>query len=520
MALAVPVVVCLAADPGAVQLYRDAQRAERTGDNVRAYLLYAQAAAKDPTNLIYWSRAQALRPLSALEQSGKPAETKHLNIDPAVVGSISDLDIQEAKRHPLPPPELQAAPGAKDFDLNGDSKTLFEQVARAFNLLVVFDSGYEPSRPLRFQITGAGYTDALRALEDATNSFIVPVADRLILVANDTPQKRTELDSTASVLVPVPEALSPQEVQELATGVRGTLEIQRLIVDNQRRIVLIRDHIWKVRAAQALFHDLMRPRAQVAIELDIISADQNNSYHYGLQLPTSSNLVAFGGALNRFPKNLLTSVPAGLTRFLALGGGASFLGLGLTDATLFATATKSTTTSLLQSEVVTVDGLPASFHVGDRYPLVTGSYFAGTSGTQGFVPPPQFNFEDLGLLMKITPHVHSTDEMTLEVSAEFKLLGATSLNGIPVISSRKFESKVRLVNGEWAILAGLVNAQDMKTVTGIPGLLSVPLLHEDTRSHDRSEAMIVLKPHLLSLPPAEAATNVHWIGTETKPNTL
>lgn len=525
--------VCLGADQTAAQLFREAQKAEHAGQTVRAYLLYAQAAAKDPTNVTYWTRAQALRPMAAMAQpdvgqvlgsnseGAKVSPKVSTDIDASIEGSISEWDIVEAKRKPLPPRELKAAPGRKDFNLRGDSQSLFEQVAKAFNLLVVFDSTYQPVQNVRFEITGVDYREALRALQDATNSFVVPAADRLILVANDTVQKRQELETTAAVVIPIPEPFTVQEVQEIGTGIRGTLEIQRLMVDSQRRLVLIRDRAWKVRAAEMLLHDLMQPRSQVAIEVDIVSFDETRTSTWGIDLPTQFPLVSFGNLLPHWPKNLIpSSVPAGFANFLTFGGGASFLGLGLTSATLFATASNATATTILKSEVVTSDGAPASLHVGSKYPIVTSSYAGSTLSEGSIVPPPQFNFEDLGLILKITPHVHGTDEMSLEVSAEFKLLGTTAIDGIPVIANRKLESKVRLVNGEWAVIAGLVTKSEAQSITGLPGLIRIPFLRKNTTERDRSETMIVLKPHLLNLPPTEALTHIDWIGTETRPRNL
>ena len=43
----------------------------------------------------------------------------------------------------------------------------------------------------------------------------------------------------------------------------------------------------------------------------------------------------------------------------------------------------------------------------------------------------------LGLVLKVTPSVHDDGEVTLEISSEFKVLGATDANGNPSISSRK-----------------------------------------------------------------------------------
>ncbi len=82
--------------------------------------------------------------------------------------------------------------------------------------------------------TDADYRDALRALEAATDSFLVPISQRLIFVANDTTQKRTEFERTAAVVIPFPEAISVQELQEIATGMRGVLDSQKLMVDTTR----------------------------------------------------------------------------------------------------------------------------------------------------------------------------------------------------------------------------------------------------------------------------------------------
>jgi type II secretory pathway component HofQ len=85
-----------------------------------------------------------------------------------------------------------------------------------------------------------------------------------------------------------------------------------------------------------------------------------------------------------------------------------------------------------------------------------------------------------------------------------------------VISNKKYESKVRLVNGQWAVLAGLMTASDAKTITGLPVLSLVPLLRSNTVTRDRGQTLIVLKPHITILPPTEFPTRRVYTGTETK----
>jgi general secretion pathway protein D len=506
------------AEKSAEQLSREASQAEINGDVVKAYLLYSEASAKKPDDQLMRLHAATLKPLAEARQrklEEKPAEPA-VALDPTLMGSISDQDLLDGRRL-LPPAHIQAAAGTKTLDLRGDAKALFEQVAKAFHVQTVFDPAYQPKTGLRLQLVDADFEDAWRAVEAATDSFGVPVNSHRLLVASDTVQKRTEFDRTAVIVVPAPEPFSVQDLQEVATAVRGTLDIQHLVIDTNRRLVLVRDRVSKIRLAQKLIEDLMRPKPQVAVDVELLEIDESYTSNWGLSLPNSFSLVWFGAPNST---RVTTSVPSGYSGFALFGGGKSLLGLGITNAGLFATVTKGLTTTVLRSEVLTSQGQPASLHVGDKYPIVTSGYFGATTGSGTvYTPPPTINFEDLGLVLKITPYVHGMDEMTLEVEAEFKLLGTTSVDGIPVISNRKFQSKARLVNGEWAVLAGLMNGSEAKTMSGLAGLSVIPFFNNNSTTLSHTETLVVMKPHLLNVPPTETLTRSAWVGTETRPRT-
>jgi general secretion pathway protein D len=114
--------------------------------------------------------------------------------------------------------------------------------------------------------------------------------------------------------------------------------------------------------------------------------------------------------------------------------------------------------------------------------------------------------------------------LTLDISSEFKVLGATDANGNPTISSRKYEGKVRLRMDESAIVAGLLGSTDGETISGIPGLANLPwigrLLRTNNLNKSSDQVLLVLRPHLLSMPPWEFGSTPIWLGTETKPLTL
>jgi general secretion pathway protein D len=495
----------LAAASQAEQLFHQAQKAEHDGEIVKAYLLYAEAAAADPTNVDYWARAQALRPVASLVDASppKPPEFPSDKIDRTLFGNITNAEMEEARK-PLPPTQLQAEPGRRDYDFQGDSKALWEQVAAALRLKVLFDPDYRPTHAFRFELGNADYREALHALQAATDSFVVPISQRLIFIANDSAQKRTQFEPTVAVIIPYPEATTTQSMQELATSIRSVMDSQKLMVDNTRHLILIRDKVTKVRLAEKLIADLLRPRAQVTIDVEILTTDVSSTLNYGLGLPTSYALSSFVSRAN-----LANYFPSGFSTFLGFGGGASLLGLGITSAELLATVSNSSTQNIFRSQVVAVDGMPSELHVGEKYPIITSGYFGNTSGSGTvYTPPPTISFEDLGLIIKVTPHVISGDEV--------KLLGATTSNGIPVVMNTQYQSKIDVAGGEWAVLSGLMTSQEAKTITGIPILSFIPLLRQNTITKDQGSTLIVLKPHVTTAPPWETPAWKAWAGTETR----
>ncbi len=511
--------------------FKDAQKAERKGELVRAYLLYSEAAAFDPSNLQYWLRAKTLETRASAygkKKSGVPPVLVGVPADAAMKNRKQEAEVAEAPepvteaelaeaRQAQPPLKVKAGGGRLSFDFRGDARALFQQVARLYGLDVVFDWEYTAGTPIHFQMESADHREALRALEAATSSFVAPVNERMLLVAKDTPQKRSDLEPTASMTVSLPEPVSVQEVQEIVRGVQQVMNLTRITVDSARRIVLMRDRVSKLLPARALFEELLRHRAQVAVELEFIELTKTASAEYGLSLPSLFPIVNFGDFGHSTP-----SIPSGFTRFLTFGGGATFLGLGVADAGMFARMDRSHARTLLRLEIRSVDGQPASLHVGDRYPIITGAFVGQVQGEAASIPP-AFNFEDLGIIVKITPHVHGAGEISLDVEAEFKVLTGAALNSIPIVANRKLQSTVRLAANQWALVAGLVNVSELKTVSGPAGLASLPFLgalfRETTLDKKVGDIVILLKPTLLSVPPGYWPSRELRVGADTRPVT-
>ena len=102
------------------------------------------------------------------------------------------------------------------------------------------------------------------------------------------------------------------------------------------------------------------------------------------------------------------------------------------------------------------------------------------------------------------------DAVNLDLEAEFRLLTGERINDIPVISNRQFKSVVRLETGEWAVVAGLMESSEARTIAGISGLGSLPylgpLFSQHNRNRDSTEVLVLMRPRLISLPPDQVVT--------------
>jgi general secretion pathway protein D len=509
-----------ASDKGASKLYDQARKAERKGQIIEAYLLYSQAAARDPKTIEYWLRAQGLRVKATLMATEKlPQSGIPVPEGPAKVGEAPAAREPAIEEPPGPVAlslaELKPSPERKDLDLRGDARTLFTLVAKLYRLDADFDTDYPTSgTAFPFRLSDAGWQDAIRGLEAATSSFVLPTSGRRFLVVKDTPQKRQEREPYISVTIPIPDTISAQETQELTNAVRTVAQLTRMGFDMTRRTIVVRDRASVVLPAQALIQQLLRRRTMVSIEVELVEADQNLSTSYGVSLPTSFPLVYFGGILRS-----VATIPSGFTNFLTFGGGKTLFGFGLVSAQAVATMSRATGETLFQTTLRSLDGMPASLLVGEKYPIVTAKEIGSTSTTPYY--PTSFTFVDLGLTVKATPHVHGLDEMTLDLETSFKALTSEVIDEIPVISNRSLQTRVRLKNAEWSVVAGLMTSSQAKSISGLAGLSRVPLLREilsqRTRDDNEKQVLLLIRPTLVSLPPGEMPTTAIPAGSETRP---
>jgi general secretion pathway protein D len=158
-----------------------------------------------------------------------------------------------------------------------------------------------------------------------------------------------------------------------------------------------------------------------------------------------------------------------------------------------------------QPQIRASDGQKASLKIGERVPVATGSFQPGIGGV-GINPlvNTQFNYIDVGVNIDITPHVHGTDEITLKMAMDISAVDSyQNIGGIqqPVIGQRKIENEIRLREGEVNILGGILENQQTRALSGIPGLASIPLFRylfsSENKENRDNEIVFIMIPHIV-----------------------
>ena len=512
----------------AAALAKKAKKAAKSRQPADAYLLYSEAAALEPSNKKLKLKMETLQSRAALQSKPLPAAATE-NAEPALLPpTFAPEDVFDSltareyarSRQPQSPPRLNGLDGAQDFDTSGNARTLFDQVAQRFGLETVYDGDYPTGgQRIRLQISGVDYREALHDLEAMTGSFVVPLSARLFMVAQDTPQKRNDLEQTIVLSIPIPSALTTLELTEIAQAVKQATNVDKLAWDPTHDEVVIRDRISRALPAQALFQQLASWRPEVSIELEFLEVTDSDILNYGFNVTNQFPAVYLGRILNN-----AISFPSGVNALLSFGGGKTLIGLGVAQVQAMFNETTSNAKTLYRTQVRSVNGQPATFHVGEKYPIITQQYAGAVApGTTGnvYAPPPTFTYENLGAEVKVTPQIHGVDGVTLKVETSFELLAGASVNNIPVIGRRQLTSEVRLLDGEWAVVAGMLSPTESKATSGFWGLSQIPLIgnlfRQTTKDTERENLLIAIRPHLLSLPPDQVATPLLRVGTETRP---
>jgi general secretion pathway protein D len=119
-------------------------------------------------------------------------------------------------------------------------------------------------------------------------------------------------------------------------------------------------------------------------------------------------------------------------------------------------------------------------------------------------PFTSFEYKTVGVNIDIKPRVHQDGDITLDLQLEISALSGSGFQNMPIFNTRTVKSIIRLHEGETNVLAGLIRETERHSLSGIPGLASVPLLgalfaHNQAETA-QSDIVMTLTPHVVQRP--------------------
>ncbi len=303
------------------------------------------------------------------------------------------------------------------------------------------------------------------------------------------------------------------------------------------------------RSLASVIRQLDIRRAQVLIEAVIAEVSDETANELGVQwqFPVGDKAHVIGGTnfTGNTPGNNILTATAGLN---TKGGPAVTVGNGFNvgyfdtitlagqhllslGALVSALRSNGKNNILSTPSVMTLDNQEAMIKVGQEVPFLTGSYTTNTGSsststsgsTTGIGNPFQtIQRKDVGLTLKVTPHVNSGDSVRLDIHQEVSNLlppvqGAADL----ITSKREVQTTVLIKNDSLLVLGGLISDNVKDSVQKVPALGDIPLLGNLFRyrsnDHQKQDLMIFLHPRILRDAASEAVVSgekYNYIRTE------
>ncbi len=538
-------------------LYKQGHDAEARQDYEAAYNFYHQAYELKPADLSYRTSFERVRFLAAashvhrgelLVNAGKLQEAltefeRAVAIDPSSFIATQEVNrvrkLLEESQSPAPAQSAsEAAQSAlsKRMDqasgpveltpisdtpitlkMTEDSKTVYETIGKLAGVNVLFDPDYT-SRRIRVELNGVTLEQALELVALESKTFWRPVTPNTIFVAADTPAKRKELEQSVIRTFYLTNLAQPNELQDLVNILRTLLDTQRLQQFPSQQAIVVRGTPDQIAMAEKLIDDLDKSRPEVIVEVTIMQVNRDKMHDMGINPPTTAS-VALVDNTSTTTSTSGTNVGTGNGSVSTTTGNTTgtinLNSLAHLNATNFQVTIPAATASFLfsdsdtkiiqQPQVRAVDGQKASLKIGERVPVATGSFQPGIGGV-GINPlvNTQFNYIDVGVNIDITPRIHGLDQVSLKVAMDVSSVDSyQNIGGIqqPVIGQRKIEQEIRLREGEVNIMGGLLEEDQIKSLSGFPGLSQIPFFHylfgETKTELKNNELVFAMTPHIV-----------------------
>ena len=496
---------------------------------------YEKALLEDPSNAAYrlaLTRAKILASYTHvfkarnLAAAGKKEEAlaeyqKALSYDPNNRTILVEAQLLTAKGQEVPEPaeikiespvKLQVNDQKLSLNFMHDRvklKAIFQALGKHAKINILFDESFKDI-PYSVDLTDRTFEQALNSLCMATKNFHRVIDERSLIIVPDLPAKRIQYELTAVKTFYLSNIKAENLQASLLPILRSRFRAPQFMVDKNLNSITLRDTPAVLELAGKLIKLWDKPRGEVIIDLEIMEVSRQKLKKFGLELDQYVMGLGYSGGKNTasdsgwfdlskidFSKkaNFQVTMPTAFLNFLE---------------------SDQDTKIIAQPRLRGIEGEEMSYLVGDKIPIPRTSFTPFAAGGVPQQPITSFDYEDVGIDIKITPRIHFEGEITLELELNVKSVGGTGIADIPIISTREIKNIIRLKDGETNLLAGLLKDEERVSARGIIGLKSIPILGGLFSSTEKTvqqwDVLMTITPYIIrSIPLTEDDLKPLWI---------
>jgi general secretion pathway protein D len=457
---------------------------------------YRRASEYDPTNRQIAGKAIEMeRRLRDLSEASRPAPTIR--------------QLQQAARQ-SPEPLLNPA-SREPIDVvfnNASLRDILTSLGMSAGINVTFERDYA-DRSYSVQLRGITFEQALNQILAANQLFYKVINERTIMVIPDNAQKRALYEEQVIRTF----FISHADATEVAQILNGVIRIPALAVAPQivanktSNTITVRASATIVQIIERVIEQNDNPKAEVVIDVQILEVNRSRAKQFGIDLSQYAIGAAFSpetdprgtgdnaGTLAPQPFNLNT-----ITRGIST---ADFY-LSVPTAVINFLEADSETRLIAKPQLRGAEGQQITLNLGDQIPVPATVFTPIAQGGTNFNPLTSFNYKDVGVNVQMTPRVTFEGDILLELTLENSTLGRdVNIAGqnLPSFGSRRVQTRLRLRDGESNLLAGLLREEDRRALTGVTGLLRLPVLRNlfgsTTSRIDQTDIVMLLTPRIV-----------------------
>jgi general secretion pathway protein D len=420
-----------------------------------------------------------------------------------------------------------------NFHFNNVSlRDILNAIGAAHGISVSFDREFA-DRAATVNLEGLPLEQALNQIMTMNQLSYKVLGEKSIFVFQDIPTKHVQFDDQVIRTFYLSHADSTEIQQILSTIIRlPGIAVQPAIAGNKTaNTITVRGTTSVVGILEKIIEQNDKPRAEVVIDVEILEVDKAKTKTYGLNLSeyaiggifspeTSPSSVttgstgstgATGSTGTTSTNNGTSTAPSGVRspapfnlNTISRGVSTSDFYLAVPTAIVRFLESDTNTKVIAKPQLRGAEGTKLTLNLGQRIPVISTSYTPIATGGAGVNPLSSYQYQDIGVNVDMTPTVTLDGDIRLDLTLDNSQLGPdTNVGGVTVPSfvQRKVSTRLRLRDGESNLLAGLLQTNDSKTVSGFPGLIHVPFLSDlfanNNITSTQTEIVMLLTPHIV-----------------------